>query len=109
MIECISRLKGLVELKLSYHIVVVKYNYTIGLISSDRPVYTSEPLYSPSCNITLQIDKYHMINSYPFIEDTDPNIILRIEYGKVVSEQAVRIFNISQLERVEHFVYGEKK
>lgn len=50
-----------------------------------------------------------MINSYPFIEDTDPNIILRIEHGKVVSEQAVRIFNISQLERVEYFVYGEKK
>jgi len=88
--------------------VVVKYNDPIGLISNDRPVYTSKPLYSPSCNVTLQIDKYHMINSYPFIEDTDRNIILRIEHGKVVSEQAVRIFNISQLERVEYFVYGEK-
>ncbi|WP_293914876.1 MULTISPECIES: DUF4238 domain-containing protein [unclassified Sphingobacterium] len=107
-IECISRLKGLVELKFSYHIMVVKYNSPIGLISSDRPVYTSEPLYSPSCNIQLPIDKYHMINLYPFIEDTDPNIILRIEHGKVASEPAVRILNISQLERAEHFVYGEK-
>lgn len=107
-IESISRLKGIVKLKVSYHIMVVKYNGPIGLISSDRPVYTSAYIYSPSCNIKLPIDKYHMIKLYPFIEDTNANTILRIEHGKIASEQDVRILNISQLERAEHFFYREK-
>lgn len=109
-LESVKRLKHIVELKSNYHIMVVKYEGKIGLISSDRPVHCSESLYSPDCKISLPIDRNHIVNLYPYDEEieSDSNKILRLNHDEHVSYLCVLSLNALQIDKAEHFIYGKK-
>jgi hypothetical protein len=109
-LEAVKRLKRIVELKSNCHIMVVKYDESIGLISSDRPVYTSTPLYSPDCKIDLPINRNHMICIIPFDEEIEPDHlkIVRLDHAPNNGRLAVTVYNMFQVEKADRFLYGDK-
>ncbi|WP_431294156.1 DUF4238 domain-containing protein [Pedobacter sp. P26] len=108
-LESVRRLKRLAELKMDYHIVVTRYKGDLGLISSDRPVHTEWPLYSPDCKFNLPIDRMHMISLYPFDRELAPNPlqILRLNHDPIQSAFFVSVYNMHQVEKADRYLYGE--
>jgi len=109
-LESVKRLKQITELKSGYHIMIVQYKGDLGLISSDRPVHISEPLYSPNCIIRLPIDRNHIVCLYPYNSEVelDPYRILRVEHSGQASMLLALSMNILQIEQSESFIYGRK-
>lgn len=109
-VESVKRLKQIAELKLSYHILVAKYRDDLGLISSDRPVYTDTSLYSPDCNIKIPIDKNHMVCLYPNDKELDPDPlkILRLDFQGQTAALQVMAYNMLQVEKADSFLYGRE-
>lgn len=108
--EAVKRLKQITDLKSPYHIMVTKYAGKSGLISSDRPVHTDTSLYSPSCKLTLPIDRNHVVSLYPYNPeiDLDPLKILRLSYDGQMADMFVLTYNMLQVEKADMFLYGQK-
>ncbi|RYZ87610.1 MAG: DUF4238 domain-containing protein, partial [Proteobacteria bacterium] len=110
-LEAVQRLRRIAELKIDHHIMITKYNGTMGLISSDRPVHADWPLYNPDGKMNIPLDRYHMLSIYPFDEEVDPDPmkILRLDYNERNPPLFVLTYNMHQVEKADYYLYGDSE
>lgn len=109
-LESVRRIKHIAELKMQHPICVKKYSGDIGLITSDRPVIVTQPLYSPSCILRIPIDKEHLVTICPREgnEELNPLTLHKMEHKGEIASLVVTTYNMAQLENADRFIFGHK-